>query len=907
MRKLIGITIIVLFFFQNYAFAQGWIKSYGTTAVEYGEGLVKSFDGGYFLLGSSFSSGVYLIKTDINGDTIWTRYYGGAGSATGYSMSRDVDEGLLIVGRKFNPTSDVYFIKTDKYGDSMWTKTYGGPNTEFGNWVEPTNDKGYIITGMTRSYGQGMDDIYIIKTDSIGDTLWTRTFGDSTIDFGYSCIQTKDNGFIVGGSLSSSPQIYVVKLDSIGDTIWTRIYGYRGSARFIIEPKNGGYLVVADGSVISPVLHDVLLIRINDNGDTLWTNTYLASMVDYVHHGIQTKDNGFMLIGHTGSFGAGGQDIYAIKTDSSGNLQWTRTYGGINEDYGKYVLESDDGGYVIVGSSENFGAGNFDVVLIKTDSFGYALTNELAGNVYNDNNSNCIKDSLEKGKNNILIRVDPGPWYTLSDTGGNYSILVDTGNYTVTQILPNELWKALCPVTNNYTVNLNSHFNVLDTLDFADTIVRCPIIEVDMSTNRIRTCSENKFYVNYCNSGTDTAFNIILNLQFDSLVNPISASLPWDTIISGTYKFNIGTVLPGECNTFYVIDSISCLANVGDTICINSFITPSLSCIGIDTSLYQTSYNYCRRVVGSWDPNEKIVISPDSKPANYFINKNETIYYQINFQNTGTDTAYSVAIIDTLSSYLEVESVMNLTSSHTNNFRIFGQGILEWSFTGINLPDSNTNYENSQGFVKYKVQIKNASPHLAIINNSASITFDNNLPIKTNLVFNTICKNPISNFNHSDSNLTVNFSDSSDYALNWSWDFGDGDTSSQQEPSHTYASQGTYNVCLTVTNACSGTDSICDSVTVLVTDIKEKAKNNITISPNPFSSSTEIVIAAKPATVNPKLAFSMYDILGREVQQFRVTSSGFQVHRGSLPEGLYFFRINSEEGVLGSGKLVIQD
>ena len=173
-----------------------------------------------------------------------------------------------------------------------WKQNYGGSRVEMGYSVQQTSDAGYIVTGFTTSYGAGRNDVYLIKTNTVGDTLWTRTYGGTHNDEGYSVRQTTDGGYIVAGATAS-----------FADTL------------------NG----------------DVYLIKTNANGDTLWTRTYGGSVSDTGYFVQQTSDGGYVVAGYTNSFGAGGYDVYVIKTNSSGDTLWTRTYGGTGNDYGYSV------------------------------------------------------------------------------------------------------------------------------------------------------------------------------------------------------------------------------------------------------------------------------------------------------------------------------------------------------------------------------------------------------------------------------------------------------------------------------------------------------------------------------------------------------------------------------------------
>lgn len=189
-----------------------WTRTYGGGSSDLGYFVQQTFDGGYIIAGctESFGAGssdAYLVKTDRNGNEVLSKTYGGANHDECHSARETSDGGYIIVGytESFGAGgSDVYLIKTDMNGDTLWTKTYGGTRSEAGYSVQQTSDGGYIITGYTGSFALGNSDVYVIKTDAHGDTMWTKTYGGSGDDCGYSIQQTSDGGYVIGGSMYSA-------------------------------------------------------------------------------------------------------------------------------------------------------------------------------------------------------------------------------------------------------------------------------------------------------------------------------------------------------------------------------------------------------------------------------------------------------------------------------------------------------------------------------------------------------------------------------------------------------------------------------------------------------------------------------------------------------------------------------
>jgi hypothetical protein len=356
-------------------------RTYGGTDSDRGFAVQQTQDGGYIISGSTWSFGVgqediYVIKTDSLGDTLWTKTFGGTNWDRSRSVQQTQDGGYIISGwsQSFgNGLPDVYLIKTDASGDTVWTKVHGGTSADESFCVRQTSDGGYISVGRTNSYGAGDFDVYLVKTDALGDTMWTKTFGSTFIDYGICVQQTSDQGYVVVGMNGSLPggDIYLIKTDSLGDSLWTRTYGGNNSdtGYFVNLTQDGGYIIAGATGSYGAGGNDVWLLRIDGNGDTLWTRTYGGSDYDG-GFAVQEIQDGYIIGGRTTSFGAGGLDLYLIKIDASGDTIWTRTYGGAEVDWYFSGQQTQDGGYILAGYTASFGAGSDDVYLIKTNQHG---------------------------------------------------------------------------------------------------------------------------------------------------------------------------------------------------------------------------------------------------------------------------------------------------------------------------------------------------------------------------------------------------------------------------------------------------------------------------------------------------------------------------------------------------------
>jgi hypothetical protein len=358
-------------------------KTYGGTYSEYAYSVQQTSDGGYIVAGltDSFGAGyddIFLIKTDASGNIQWAKTYGGTDNNRAYSVQQTSDGGYIVAGttRSFGAGwRDIFLIKTDANGNVQWAKTYGGTYEDEASSVQQTSDVGYIVAGITWSFGAGYYDIFLIKTDENGNVQWAKTYGGTYQDYAYSVQQTSDGGYIVAGytgSFGAGGDIFLIKTDANGNVQWAKTYGGTSyeEAYSVQQTSDGGYIVAGWTWSFGVDSGDIFLIKTDASGNVQWAKTYGGTSYDWAFSVQQTSDGGYIVAGWTRSFGVGYYDIFLIKTDANGNLQWAKTYGGTDEDYAYSVQKTSDGGYIVAGFTESFGAGYSDVFLIKTDANG---------------------------------------------------------------------------------------------------------------------------------------------------------------------------------------------------------------------------------------------------------------------------------------------------------------------------------------------------------------------------------------------------------------------------------------------------------------------------------------------------------------------------------------------------------
>ena len=361
----------------------------------------------------------------------WEQTFGGGDDDVGYSVQQTTDGGYIITGGTSsfgNGSSDVYLIKTDGSGTEQWTKTFGGTDHDYGFSVQQTTDGGYIITGRTGSFGNA--DVYLIKTDGSGTEQWTKTFGGTDYEEGWSVQQTTDGGYIITGQTESFGNgyyaVYLIKTDGSGTEQWTKTFGGTDIDRgySVQQTTDGGYIITGWTSSFGNGSSDVYLIKTDGSGTEQWTKTFGGTDNDNARSVQQTTDGGYIITGWTESFGNGYYAVYLIKTDGSGTEQWTKTFGGTDNDGGWSVQQTTDGGYIITGYTESFGNGSPDVYLIKTDGSGTEQWTKTFGGTADDFGSS-VQQTTDGG---YIITG----WTVSFGNGGDVYLIKTDGNGNVT-------------------------------------------------------------------------------------------------------------------------------------------------------------------------------------------------------------------------------------------------------------------------------------------------------------------------------------------------------------------------------------------------------------------------------------------------------------------------------------------
>ena len=370
--------------------------------------------------GHEISSDLWSFTTEKS--ITWKNTIGGSREECGLSVRVNNQNKIITLGYTYSYGSgkqDIYLTQLNEYGEQEWTKYHGGSSWDQGDHLEIASDGGCIIVGHTKSFGTGEKNLYMLKTNFAGDEEWYKTFGESGYNEGKCVKNTMDGGFIITGFCYPAGAWYdmwVIKTDAAGEKMWEKkIGGDKLEIGFsITQTIDNGYAVLGYTESFGNGGADMYLVRLDADGAILWSRTFGGSNSDIGYCIQQTSDGGFVLLGETSSFGNGGKDIYLVKTNQNGDQEWSKTFGYSGNDYAGEVQITQDGCYIICGtSSANF----MNAYFFKTDENG----NEIWSHTFEDFGASTgesvtlfndggyiITGSSSFGEGNILlIKTDP--------------------------------------------------------------------------------------------------------------------------------------------------------------------------------------------------------------------------------------------------------------------------------------------------------------------------------------------------------------------------------------------------------------------------------------------------------------------------------------------------------------------
>jgi uncharacterized repeat protein (TIGR01451 family) len=776
-------AITLLISFSNAQILQ-WQRSLGGTYNDGFNSIQQTNDGNYICAGNT-ESNVYdvsgnhgstdfwVVKLSSTGNIIWQKCLGGSSGDGASSIFQTFDNGYIVLGTTqsndgdvsgYYGNIDIWVVKLDPSGNIQWQKTIGGTGGDYAGSIKQTSDGGYILVGSTNSNNGdvsglhgSIEDIWVVKLDSSGSIQWQKTLGGSDYEYGSDIEQAIDGGYIVvGNTISTDGDVtglhslyywdyWIVKLDSTGNIQWQKVLGgtnddYAYSIDLTIDRGYiiAGYSDSEDGDVTHNYgSSDFWIVKTDSIGNIIWQRSYGGYLMDYPNSIQKSSDGGYIVAGTSFSYSGdvsenkGQCDYWILKLNCIGGIQWQKSFGGNKGDYTKEIQQTNEGGYIVAGQTNTLNNGDvtnsrgqYDCWVVKIN-----IPN-ISGIVYNDFNSNGTRDSLEQGVAQHLLKIEPGPFYTSTNNDGYYMFYRDTGNYKITYI-PQQYWSVTSDSTS-YSITLSDSSDIADTLNFGvKAKLNTQDVGIYLTGNPVRPGFQTRYWINYKNWGT-IDMNGTFSLAYDTLLSFIDCYPLENNQTGNILDWNYDTLANNEDRNVFINFSLLNAPITGDTLVTSCFIEP----IAGDTNVTDNYDTLVQIITGSHDPNDKLV-SPAGKGFEGYVLHGQKLIYTVRFQNTGTDTAFTVRIKDFIDSDMDIESFQFLASSHPVVYTIGDTGTVRFTFNNILLPDSNVNEPESHGFVKYSVKPKQGLPDYTQVTNKADIYFDYNPAVVTNEVLNT--------------------------------------------------------------------------------------------------------------------------------------------------------------------------
>ncbi len=385
-----------------------WAKSYeSSTKGQYGQAhtIQQTADGGYILAGHMWyretrNQDIWVIKLDPEGEIEWQKTYGGPSDEEVHSIQQTTDGGYILAGSTWSfsvGASDAWVVKLGPNGNIEWQTTLGHAGGDKAAAVQEMSDGSYLIAG--KYYGNA----WLFKLDRNGILRWQRTYGEAGRAISVNDFQgTDDGGYILAGSsLKSTFDFWAMKLDANGRVQWSQVYSRgRDAKAYAVQQTTDGGFILAGETKTAGAYFDAWVVKLRPNGDIEWEKTFGGGEYDVFYDVLQTRDGGYLLVGETWSFGAGNIDVWMLKLTPEGRVQWQKTYGTPGGEWGESVLQTENGDYVVAGVDGG------DMLVFRMNAQGdIPGCNLFARSTPEVRNSNVRRDRLSMGVGWASIRV----------------------------------------------------------------------------------------------------------------------------------------------------------------------------------------------------------------------------------------------------------------------------------------------------------------------------------------------------------------------------------------------------------------------------------------------------------------------------------------------------------------------
>ena len=738
----------------------------------------KTADGGHITAGVAGTGGDvtlnngqrgWIVKFNSQGGIDWQQKVGTGGASDElYYITQTSDGGYIACGQAqaihgaFS-AEDAFFVKLSSTGQVIWQKTFGSSAPDRAvKLLEATDGSFYGIgTLMAGDYdaptGVGGRDVWFYRLSATGDVIMQKTIYGGDHEYADDIVLYPDGNYLISATgrqfrLSSPGQniyafgdytmvddAWVIKITPSGTVLSIKNYGTTNDedGTYLAVNSDGSYYLVTDHRTSSSPAWKVKVIKIDAQGNQMWQRDLSWATDQYLYldpspgNIAATPDGGLLMAGSN-------NEAFVCRLDSAGNRIWQQNIGGSAFDNATaLVVDPSNSIVTLVGHTRSSNGdmirsgGGYAAFILKVGAF-----NTIKGTVYRDNNSNGVKDIGEPNFPNAIIQARKnGIDMLTSSSNGGFTLTTDTGQYVNTVI--NQPYYTAIP-TSITTPNRTTYYNT-DSIGFGlQPIPGINDLAVSIfSLDQARPGFQESLIVRAANVGT-TSFTGKIRLVKDHRTYVESGIPNITTTNNDTLEWNVSNLPAFDSYSIRVNLRIAAppVVGLGDTL-INqaSAISPATDASPVDNLAILKQI-----VIGSYDPNDKHE-SHGGRVTPSFLSSGERLQYTIRFQNTGTDTAFTVVVRDTLDSRLQWNTLEMVAASHTYKMNVANGNQITWTFDNIKLVDSVRNEPLSHGYIVFTLLPKTSIPLNDVISNRAAIYFDYNLPIFTNVATTKVQEN----------------------------------------------------------------------------------------------------------------------------------------------------------------------
>lgn len=942
---IVSIGFFFLVHFQGQA--QGWAITPFEGQVE---DVVTDSNGNHYGIGKEGENAV-TFKLDKAGRLIWKKQLPGRwGRAITLLTNNELGVvGQYDPGRSSDTIRSIFIARLDLDGNTQWTQEFNrGFSEEVFQIVEtPNNDLlvlGAYLEGPPLAPGSWHS--FLLRFDQEGNWIAKTEFvrNETNSNQALVTLPSGDSWMTSSDTLSD-----LSRINREGELLETLTFNPRTNGlsifpKKIIPERDGSLLVIQTGPWF-----DVHFTRIDGEGIVRLNKIFMLPD-NFLAAGLEatpTKDGNYAIgaSGFDGELESESSEayIYLFKVGVNGEKLWEKKYDSslIDGSSGlvfRNLKVTPDGGFTIMGRTRT------RALLIKTEADGNLFSKFIKGRVVLDENQNCASDESELGLQNWVVQVkgQNETYYSETDDEGQYELNLPVGNYEVSPLPPSAYWTTSCQ--DAYEVNITEEDSILQVSIPVSPVIDCPLIEVNVATNRLRRCFPSTYIINYCNKGTTAGEDIYIDLTLDEYLTIDSTHLPYTPLENHVYRFPIGTIEIGECGQFNVHTTLACDFSIplGQVHCVEAHAFPDSLCLPPNQNWDGSSIDLsasCRSdtvffKIGNFGEGHM------SAPLKYIVIEDQIILHKKSFQleqgsylidtivgfsdrrytmmaqqsEGSPGSAYpNVTMVNCVASSLGVSIDLpadpgspfrnihcqeNIDSYDPNDKRGWPMG---FGNEQIIFPNTEIEYmirfQNTGTDTAYKVVISDPLPATLDITSlslgASSHPYIWSIEDNNSLVFtfdNILLPDSTTNLDASQGFLSFTLQQQADLAL--------GTTIT-----NTAAIYFDFNDPIYTNTSLHKVGTLFSQALVATQDLNTR-NLGVKIFPNPFSKTTSFLIEkVKPQAVR----LHLYDLSGRLISTEDYETTSFQFDRAALADGLYTYQLILADGSRAHGKIAIVD